>query len=143
MSPSGAPLWMRAERALPMSTDSPQPPSAPDHGEPRFDRGAPPGEPGQDAADDRSAERLQRSQKLIGDYSRYGTAGIQFAAYLTLCILGGFWLDRKLGTSPLLLVAGVLMGFGVGLYSLMKKFPISKRRKAIPPSTQDDPPAEP
>jgi F0F1-type ATP synthase assembly protein I len=39
--------------------------------------------------------------------------------------LGGYWLDQRLGTLPLLSVAGTLVGFGlggVGVYRLVVRF---------------------
>ncbi len=135
-------------RGLAMSTDPSQPPADPDQPDAERSRS----EPSEgDASSQRSSglpghrrspqdERFARRQKMMSDYSRYATVGLQFGLYLTLCILGGYWLDRKIGTSPLLLILGVLVGFGTGLYSLMRKFPISPRRKAKTLSNQDDPP---
>lgn len=125
-----------------MSTDPSQPPSEPANTDPeRADREANSyrfGNPRDDASG-----RFQRRQTLMRDYSRYATVGLQFGLYLTFCILGGYWLDRKVGTSPVLLIAGVLVGFSTGLYSLMRKFPVSTRRKASSHSNPDDPPPAP
>ncbi|MEM7306932.1 MAG: AtpZ/AtpI family protein [Planctomycetota bacterium] len=57
------------------------------------------------------------------DYVRYAGLGFQFAATLVLFSLGGWWLDGKLGSSPWLLLLGVLLGFGGGMLSLVKKVP--------------------
>ncbi|MEP7000856.1 MAG: AtpZ/AtpI family protein [bacterium] len=55
-------------------------------------------------------------------------SGVDFAAMpfqLTFCIIagvyGGQWLDRKLGTAPWLLIAGVLLGAGLASYSIYTK----------------------
>ena len=40
-------------------------------------------------------------------------------------VLGGYWLDQRLGTLPVLAVAGMLVGFGlggVGVYRLIVRF---------------------
>ena len=40
-------------------------------------------------------------------------------------VLSGYWLDQRLGTLPLLAVAGMLAGFGlggVGVYRLIVRF---------------------
>jgi F0F1-type ATP synthase assembly protein I len=40
-------------------------------------------------------------------------------------VLAGYWLDQRLGTLPLLTVAGMLVGFGlggVGVYRLIVRF---------------------
>ncbi|PZC44823.1 MAG: putative F0F1-ATPase subunit Ca2+/Mg2+ transporter [Chloroflexi bacterium] len=44
--------------------------------------------------------------------------------YLALCIVGGaaggFWLDGRLGTKPLLTLIGLLLGIGLGFYGLYR-----------------------
>ena len=44
--------------------------------------------------------------------------------YVALCIvlgvLGGLWLDNKLGTSPLLILSGTLLGVVVAFYGIYK-----------------------
>ena len=44
--------------------------------------------------------------------------------YLALCIVGGaaggFWLDGRLGTKPLLTLIGLLLGIGLGFYCLYR-----------------------
>jgi F0F1-type ATP synthase assembly protein I len=42
------------------------------------------------------------------------TVSITFAVAVTLCLLGGLWLDRRLGVMPLFTLAGLLVGLGVG-----------------------------
>jgi len=49
-------------------------------------------------------------------------AGMQFGLTICLFALLGNWLDGRLGSSPWLLLAGVLLGFGGGTVSLLKKF---------------------
>ena len=42
-----------------------------------------------------------------------------------LGVLAGYWLDQQLGTLPVLVVAGLLIGFamgGVGVYRLITRF---------------------
>ena len=38
------------------------------------------------------------------------TMGIQLALTVLILVLGGEWLDRKLGTSPWLMIAGIMIG---------------------------------
>ncbi len=54
---------------------------------------------------------------------QYAGVGMQFG--LTICIFAllGHWLDGRFGTAPWLLLVGVLLGFGGGTLSLLKKFP--------------------
>ena len=42
-----------------------------------------------------------------------------------LGVLAGYWLDQRLGTLPILVVTGMLAGFGsggVGVYRLITRF---------------------
>lgn len=68
-----------------------------------------------------------KRQGPIGDLARYSGLGLQFAATVGVFAALGYWLDGHLGTSPGCLLAGVFLGFGLGLYSMVKKFPSSSR----------------
>jgi F0F1-type ATP synthase assembly protein I len=52
--------------------------------------------------------------KGMGEGSAVFTIAITFALTVTGLLLLGYWLDGQLGTSPLLLVAGCLVGTGLG-----------------------------
>jgi F0F1-type ATP synthase assembly protein I len=52
--------------------------------------------------------------------SQYVGVGIQLALSIFLCLLGGNWLDQRVGTSPLFLILGVFLGGGAGFYNLYK-----------------------
>lgn len=69
------------------------------------------------------------------DLYRYSGLGLQFAATVGLSALAGNWLDGRLGTSPWLLLLCVFLGFGLGLYSMIKKIPPTSRK-----SSRDEPP---
>jgi len=45
---------------------------------------------------------------------------ITFALQIALPVLVGAWLDRRWGTKPLLLVLGLLIGFGFGMLSFIQ-----------------------
>ena len=51
---------------------------------------------------------------------QYAGAGFQFTAAVLAGVLGGNWLDRKLGTSPWLLIVMVFSGAALGFYSLYR-----------------------
>ena len=53
--------------------------------------------------------------------AQFAGIGIQFAASILLFLYVGQWLDRKLGTSPWLLIAGVFLGAGASFYSMYRK----------------------
>lgn len=52
---------------------------------------------------------------------QFAGVGIQFAASLVLFLLGGQWLDGKLGTSPAFVLAGVFVGGGAAFYSMYRR----------------------
>ncbi len=50
----------------------------------------------------------------------YGTVGLDFAVAVTIGLLGGWWLDKKVGWTPWLTVVGLLLGVAVGFNVLFK-----------------------
>jgi F0F1-type ATP synthase assembly protein I len=49
------------------------------------------------------------------------TAGLEFAAIVGLFLLGGNFLDGKLGTDPWLKVVGALVGMVLGMIRLVRR----------------------
>jgi F0F1-type ATP synthase assembly protein I len=47
--------------------------------------------------------------------------GIEFAAILIVLSLGGAWLDRRLGSSPMLLILGTVLGAAGGIFSMYRR----------------------
>ncbi|HSK82089.1 MAG TPA: AtpZ/AtpI family protein [Rubrobacter sp.] len=58
--------------------------------------------------------RPQRNQ-ANGNYARFVGLGFTFMIIIAAFTAGGYLLDRLLGTLPLLLLVGLLLGFGVAL----------------------------
>ena len=52
--------------------------------------------------------------------AQFAGAGFQFAVMVVLSAFGGIWIDRKLGTSPWLLIVTVFVGAALGFYSLYR-----------------------
>ena len=52
----------------------------------------------------------------------FGTAGIELGLAVVLLTLGGWWLDKKFGTSPVLLLIGAAVGITGGLYRIFRTF---------------------
>jgi F0F1-type ATP synthase assembly protein I len=46
--------------------------------------------------------------------------GLSWALSTLLFLLGGWWLDRKVGTMPLFLILGAFLGASAGFYSLYR-----------------------
>jgi F0F1-type ATP synthase assembly protein I len=80
-------------------------------------------------------------QGALGDLARYSGLGLQFAATVGVFALLGHWLDGRLGSKPGCLLAGVFLGFGLGLYSMTKKLPSSSRSARARAKDGPPPPA--
>ncbi len=52
-----------------------------------------------------------------GQFTGYG---LQWALSTLLFLLGGWWLDGKVGTVPLFTILGAFVGAGAGFYSLYR-----------------------
>jgi len=46
--------------------------------------------------------------------------GLTWALSVLLFLLGGWWIDERLGTTPLLMIVGAFVGAGAGFYSLYR-----------------------
>ena len=99
-------------------------------------------------------DAVARAGQRVSDsgYGRYAGVGLQYAATLGLFAWGGYALDARLGTQPLLLILGVLLGFAGGTISLVRKVPpvqsrsdagekVRKATIAAEPSDSDLPPS--
>lgn len=67
--------------------------------------------------------RKMLNQNLAGGlrhFATYTDLGLRFAAAAVLGGLGGYWLDGKLHTAPLLLIAGVMLGGVAGFVNLYR-----------------------
>jgi F0F1-type ATP synthase assembly protein I len=60
-------------------------------------------------------------EQSIGKGYKYLAAGLRFAGGTVLFLLAGLWLDRKLGTSPLLTLVGALLGAILGGLSMYRE----------------------
>jgi hypothetical protein len=49
------------------------------------------------------------------------SVGMTFAVTVTGSLLGGLWLDRRWGTTPLFTLVGVVFGVGVGGFWFYQK----------------------
>jgi ATP synthase protein I len=65
--------------------------------------------------------------------AQFAGAGFQFAAMVILSAFAGIWIDRRVGTTPWLLIVTVFLGAALGFYSLyrnlMKGQRLGDRRK--------------
>jgi F0F1-type ATP synthase assembly protein I len=60
--------------------------------------------------------------------AEFAGMGMQFAATILVFVFAGVWLDKKLGTSPWLVIACVFAGGALGFYSMYRKATDAQRR---------------
>lgn len=60
------------------------------------------------------------SSSLAGEMGRHAGHGLTLAAATALFAWLGLQADERLGTGPLLVVVGALLGFGAGFYSMYR-----------------------
>lgn len=60
--------------------------------------------------------------------AEFAGVGLQFAATIIVFMFAGIWLDRRLGTSPWLIILCVFLGAGAGFYSIYRKLMSGPRR---------------
>ena len=71
----------------------------------------------------------------------FAGVGLQFAVAIVAFLFLGQWADKKLGTSPVLLLAGVFIGGGAAFYSMYRRLTTAQkaddeRRKRSKESTK-------
>lgn len=64
--------------------------------------------------------RREREQRETASWHRLSGAAGEFAVAVGLGALAGWGLDKWLGTAPWLLIVGVLVGFALGLFLLVR-----------------------
>jgi F0F1-type ATP synthase assembly protein I len=75
---------------------------------------------------ERSGEQFGRSVRAISDYMGIG---LQIAVSFVFFVFLGYWADGKLGTSPFLLLAGVVLGMAGMSLVLMKVVRQANKKK--------------
>ena len=76
-----------------------------------------------------------QARKVLGSFAQAGVhigSGFQFAGAIAAGLFAGWWLDGKLGTSPLLLIAGCLAGAVSGFWYLVRSLGGSTGEKGGP-----------
>lgn len=63
------------------------------------------------------------------EHLEISSLGMEFALTVIAGGFLGYWLDKKCGTSPWLLVIGVLSGFALGLYIVIRSATANKKKK--------------
>lgn len=58
---------------------------------------------------------------MDGRYTRFAGLGFAFVFVICLFTVGGYFVDRFAGTTPLFLLLGIVVGFAAALYYLFVK----------------------
>lgn len=68
------------------------------------------------------ADLKKRQSDLSASQQMFALSGIGFEFVLEVVLFsaGGWWLDRHFDTSPVFTLVGVALGFGVGLFRLVR-----------------------
>lgn len=57
----------------------------------------------------------------------FAGVGLQFALSIVLFLFLGQWIDRKLGSSPVFILAGVFIGGGAAFYSMYRRLTTAQK----------------
>ena len=68
------------------------------------------------------------------------SVGIEFSLSTVIGLLGGRWLDGKLGSDPWLMIVGLLLGVTAGFRSLIRTVKKSQRAAETDQNPHDPPP---
>ena len=74
-----------------------------------------------------SGPKPEKPRKDELDIGSFAGVGLQFAVSIVLFLFLGQWADRKLGTSPVFLLAGVFIGGGAAFYSMYRRLTTAQK----------------
>ena len=60
------------------------------------------------------------AQSQMQRMMRYASAGIELVVIFGLWLLLGWWLDKRWNTSPAMILIGAVLGFGLGMYRMIR-----------------------
>ena len=70
-----------------------------------------------------------RGGKQLTALTRLASVGIEFSISTLVGLLGGRWLDGKLGTAPWLMLVGLVLGVVAGMRALIRAARLSSAAK--------------
>lgn len=77
-------------------------------------------------------------QSLWAAAGEHTGLGLTWALSVLFFLLGGWWIDERLGTTPLLMIVGAFVGAGAGFYSLYRSvMPSTGSEDATSPRARD------
>ncbi len=63
------------------------------------------------------------------DVGEYAGVGLAFAASIALFLVVGMWADKRFGTEPWLMIAGVVVGASAGFWSMYRQLVVEPRER--------------
>ncbi|WCL48932.1 AtpZ/AtpI family protein [Leptospira sp. GIMC2001] len=63
---------------------------------------------------DRKTPKIKSAWHLAG-------LGTEFTGIILFFLLGGSWLDKQLGSAPWILLLGMILGFSLGLFHIVRR----------------------
>ncbi|MFP5355272.1 MAG: AtpZ/AtpI family protein, partial [Gemmatimonadota bacterium] len=67
--------------------------------------------------------------RLARAAGRYAGVGLQFAVSIVVFLYAGQWVDRRFGTAPWGVLAGVFVGASAAFYSIYRRLMADLRRE--------------
>jgi ATP synthase protein I len=78
--------------------------------------------------------------RLLKATARLASVGIELSLSTVIGLLGGRWLDGKLGTDPWLMIVGLVLGVVAGFRSLIRTAQRANRENESHTDTNEPPP---
>jgi len=79
-----------------------------------------------------------RGGKQLTALARLASVGIEFSISTLVGLLGGRWVDEKLGTAPWLMLVGLVLGVVAGMRSLIRAARLSSSTEAAKQPSESD-----
>lgn len=78
--------------------------------------------------------------RLLKATARLASVGIELSISTVIGLLGGRWLDGKLGTEPWLMIVGLVLGVTAGFRSLIRTAQKANRENETDAKSNEPPP---
>ena len=72
---------------------------------------------------------MKNDDSRVAALARFSGHGLTLALSTGLFLLAGWWVDGRLGTTPLLTIIGAMTGAAAGFYSLIQHLILFPRRE--------------
>ena len=76
--------------------------------------------------------------RQLNALARLASVGIEFSISTVIGLLGGKWVDGKLGTQPWLMLLGLVLGVTAGMRSLLRTVRRANQESAAKRDDTDD-----